>query len=40
LNLLPAPEFTDWLRRMSLLGEGGRLAAPGAANTLVRGLLA
>jgi ethanolamine ammonia-lyase large subunit len=40
LNLLPAPEFTDWLRRMSLFGEGGRLAAPGAANTLVRGLLA
>jgi len=40
LNLLPAPVFNDWLRRMSLLGEGGRLAAPGSANTLVRGLLA
>jgi ethanolamine ammonia-lyase large subunit len=39
LQLQPAPEFTDWLMRMSLLGEGGRLAAPSAANALVRGLL-
>ena len=39
LQLEPAPEFTAWLMRMSLLGEGGRLAAPSANNALVRGLL-
>jgi len=40
LNLSPAPEFAAWLARMALVGEGGRLTAPGMGNALVRGLLA
>jgi ethanolamine ammonia-lyase large subunit len=39
LNLLPAPEFAEWLSRMALLDERGRLAPPSVANALVRGLL-
>jgi ethanolamine ammonia-lyase large subunit len=39
LNLKPAPEFNDWLSRMALLDENGRLASPAASNRLVRGLL-
>jgi ethanolamine ammonia-lyase large subunit len=39
LGLKPAPEFVDWLSRMALLDERGRLAPPPASNALVRGLL-
>jgi ethanolamine ammonia-lyase large subunit len=37
LKLQPAPEFTAWLARMSLLDERGRLAPPAPANRLVLG---
>ena len=39
LNLKPAPEFAEWLGRMSLLDDRGRLAPPPLSNPLVRGLL-
>ena len=39
LRLQPAPEFVDWLTRMALLDERGRLAPPPVSNALVRGLL-
>ena len=39
LRLQPAPEFVDWLARMALLDEHGRLAPPSVSNALVRGLL-
>ena len=35
LNLRPAPEFADWLSRMALLDDRGRLAPPSAANILL-----
>jgi ethanolamine ammonia-lyase large subunit len=35
LNLRPAPEFAQWLSRMALLDERGRLAPPPASNALV-----
>jgi ethanolamine ammonia-lyase large subunit len=39
LGLQPAPEFADWLSRMALLDEQGRLAPAAASNALLRGLL-
>lgn len=35
LNLSPAPEFTAWLARMSLLDVRGRLAPPSPTNSLI-----
>ncbi len=35
LNLRPAPEFADWLSRMAMLDERGRLAPPLASNVLL-----
>jgi ethanolamine ammonia-lyase large subunit len=39
MGLKPAPEFADWLSRMALLDDRGRLAPPAASNAFVRGLL-
>ncbi len=39
LGLKPAPEFADWLVRMALLDDRGRLPPPAASNAFVRGLL-
>jgi ethanolamine ammonia-lyase large subunit len=38
LKLQPAPEFADWLSRMALLDERGRLAPPPLTNALLRGM--
>ena len=35
LNLRPAPEFADWLTRMALLDDRGRLAPPPVSNALM-----
>ena len=39
LNLRPAPEFADWLSRMAMIDDHGRIAPPSGSNALVRGLL-
>ncbi len=39
LGRKPAPEFADWLARMALLDDRGRLPPPAASNAFVRGLL-
>jgi len=36
LGLLPAPEFLDWLGRMALLDDRGRLVAPAESNALLQ----
>jgi len=38
LGLLPAPEFLDWLGRMALLDDRGRLVAPADTNALLQRL--
>jgi ethanolamine ammonia-lyase large subunit len=38
LGLLPAPEFLDWLQRMALLDDRGRLVAPGESHALLQRL--
>ena len=40
LGLKRAPEFEDWLRRMGIVAEDGRLAPPGAAPPLLADLSA
>ncbi|WP_454732550.1 MULTISPECIES: ethanolamine ammonia-lyase subunit EutB [Cupriavidus] len=36
LGLRPAPEFEDWLRRMGILGDDGRLLEPGERQPLLQ----
>jgi ethanolamine ammonia-lyase large subunit len=36
LKLKVAPEFEDWLARLGLLDDRGRLAAPGPGNALLQ----